>query len=592
MRAYFAEGVDDSYLPFAVEALPTMLHLSLFLFFCGLAVFLWNVNLTVFGLALSWVGSWTAFYVCITLMPIYRRDSPYYTPLTHLARHVIPVILRALRALRQGFYQLLGCCIFCCPGGLTVCFPALDRMRGDNPRDRLQEVLDMASMTTEKLKETMDSPSEKDPGIFMWTFNCLDEDHELERFFSGIPGFRNSDMVNDPLPILSVDDNTKLFDKLIQFLHLTFSSDLLPDNVKNRRAIMCAKALDLTSGFARDDFSCTIFHDAYLEHQANNSRLIAENSGDENAIYLQAIRTAMVARPQHRDDSWFWRHAPKALGYSEGVLRDYAAKGDSLSLAILIYATRQQFINFQFPSWPSEQFWAVLDGLSKLNALNTEPELRAEFCALWDQIVLKAQKDDQRMAFQILRNIRNVYLTLHQNTCSASTQFHATMGDWDNALKDPFTYPLCDPTSHGSDGSAATPLAPVVLVTDSPDAPSSSVPAPSRVDASLTTVPLLDSSRPTLRTVQAPRIPVTSRVPAPAGKDVVVTSGIPTPLHTPEPSTSGTSRFFASPPTAVSLQNNTHLLTPSDSPSLASSPVLDNILPRGPPRSQLDLDSI
>ncbi|KAH9055305.1 hypothetical protein EDB87DRAFT_1567514, partial [Lactarius vividus] len=44
IRAFSAEGVDRFLLPWAVEALPTLLHASLFLFLAGLAVFLWNVN--------------------------------------------------------------------------------------------------------------------------------------------------------------------------------------------------------------------------------------------------------------------------------------------------------------------------------------------------------------------------------------------------------------------------------------------------------------------------------------------------------------------------------------------------------------------
>ncbi|KAF8260904.1 hypothetical protein EI94DRAFT_1459738, partial [Lactarius quietus] len=67
IRAFFAEGVDKFLLPWAVEALPTMLHISLFLFFAGLAVFLWNVKLTIFKLVLSWVGVCTGLYGCITL---------------------------------------------------------------------------------------------------------------------------------------------------------------------------------------------------------------------------------------------------------------------------------------------------------------------------------------------------------------------------------------------------------------------------------------------------------------------------------------------------------------------------------------------
>ncbi|KAN0140425.1 hypothetical protein V8E53_001634, partial [Lactarius tabidus] len=82
LRAFFAEGVDKFLLPWAVEALPTMLHLSLFLFFAGLAVFLWNVNLTIFKLVHSWVGLCTALYGCITFIPVFRHDSPYHTPLS------------------------------------------------------------------------------------------------------------------------------------------------------------------------------------------------------------------------------------------------------------------------------------------------------------------------------------------------------------------------------------------------------------------------------------------------------------------------------------------------------------------------------
>ncbi|KAI0249920.1 hypothetical protein BJV78DRAFT_1323342, partial [Lactifluus subvellereus] len=40
IRAFFAEGRDKFYLPFVVELLPTFLHLSVFLFFAGLGVFL------------------------------------------------------------------------------------------------------------------------------------------------------------------------------------------------------------------------------------------------------------------------------------------------------------------------------------------------------------------------------------------------------------------------------------------------------------------------------------------------------------------------------------------------------------------------
>ena len=82
IRAFFSEGVEKCLLPWTVDALPTPIHLSLFLFFAGLVVFLCNVNLTIFKLVLSWVSLCTALYGCITCMPIFRHDSPYYTPLS------------------------------------------------------------------------------------------------------------------------------------------------------------------------------------------------------------------------------------------------------------------------------------------------------------------------------------------------------------------------------------------------------------------------------------------------------------------------------------------------------------------------------
>ncbi|KAI0245378.1 hypothetical protein BJV78DRAFT_1139053, partial [Lactifluus subvellereus] len=44
MRAFFSHGVDRFRLSWVVEALPTLVHLSLFLFFAGLLIYLFNIN--------------------------------------------------------------------------------------------------------------------------------------------------------------------------------------------------------------------------------------------------------------------------------------------------------------------------------------------------------------------------------------------------------------------------------------------------------------------------------------------------------------------------------------------------------------------
>ncbi|KAF8259763.1 hypothetical protein EI94DRAFT_969495 [Lactarius quietus] len=93
IRSFFAEGVQKSLLPWAVEALPALLHVSLVLFFAGLLVFLWNVHLTIFGVVLSWIGTCTALYGCTMLVSLVYRDSPYNTPLTPLVLPIIGLII-------------------------------------------------------------------------------------------------------------------------------------------------------------------------------------------------------------------------------------------------------------------------------------------------------------------------------------------------------------------------------------------------------------------------------------------------------------------------------------------------------------------
>ena len=89
----------------------------------------------------------------------------------------------------------------------------------------------------------------------------------------------------------------------------------------------------------------------------------------------------IVARVQPRDDSWFIL-ASNALGVPEAILRDYAAHGDSLSLAILIHIVRQQFSHFWNMSWPNGEISTVLEAASKFNVQDTLPGLQHEFCAL------------------------------------------------------------------------------------------------------------------------------------------------------------------------------------------------------------------
>jgi hypothetical protein len=575
IRAFFFEGVEKFLLPWVVEALPTMLHVSLFLFFSGLVVFLCNVSLTIFKLVLAWVGVCTAVYGCVTVMPLFRHDSPYYTPLTSLVWPVvigIPFVTFRILRLLTGFLHI---------DMISLRF----RYFAASYRKLLLQGMQKTAEET-----AMKSPSEIDTRAFMGTFDGLDEDHELEHFFAGLPGFRSSKVVQDPLPNLTRVETKRLFSALIGLLDRTFSSELLPESVKNRRAIICAKAVNpaeiphaYTSILNR-----VAFEPQYGQVQSAEIVHIVrgwDNGKDkETPLYRRAIISCLIARAQRRDDRWF-AIASDEMGISESDLRCYAAHGDSLSLAILIHVTRLQFSYFWTAS-AGFYFRHVLEAASKINVQDASPELRREFCALWNQIVLKAQNNNDRSVIsipaRILMRIRNVYIALHQGTDSAPTRFSASTGDGDDILYGPASYPVCKVASHIHDNSVSATVArniphrsallPTSLDLASPNAPFSSVPPPRRVGGSLTTLPPRDSS---LRAHQTFRIPIASDKTMPHSTPADTSaSGLP---------------LSSTSPAAVSFQHNSDTLTPSDPPKLPSSAssdlVLDGMLLTGPPLS-------
>jgi hypothetical protein len=442
IRAFFAEGVDKCLLSWAVEVLPTLLHISLFLFFAGLVVFLSNVNITIFKLVLSWVGLCAALYGCITLMPIIRHDSPCYTSLSSSAWYIVIGI---------AFFVSAVC-------GLLL-YPTICLHRGADWLFKFARRCHR--LLWQGMQKTVEEAALRlPPGIdiraFMWTFDSLDEDRELERFFSGLPGLRTSKVVDDPLPCLTVWQKSKLRQALTGFIDRTFSSDLLPASVKQRRATVCAKAFDPEHFHnAFGVFDKILAHYQYCGPLATGIVQIVRswgtNAGQYATLDAQAIISMIVARVRPRDESWF-ALTSNALGVPVALLRHYAAHGDSLPLAILIHVVRQQFIHFRKSSWPASDFSFVLEAASKFDGQDTSLELQREFCALWNQIVRKAQSSNsQRMAFRILGRVRGVYLALHLDTDSAPPRFSASTGDDDDVLWEPSSYPVCDFPRHHPD---------------------------------------------------------------------------------------------------------------------------------------------
>ncbi|KAH9014330.1 hypothetical protein EDB84DRAFT_1680191 [Lactarius hengduanensis] len=183
------------------------------------------------------------------------------------------------------------------------------------------------------------------------------------------------------------------------------------------------------------------------------------------------------------------------------------------------------------------------------------------------------------MSSWILKPIRHIYVSLHQDTDSAPTQF-STSTDWDPILAEPSSYPVCKVAGHIHDNSAPTTFAPTILHDNAALVPSIASPAASPLSVSsslrsiesLASVLPLDNFHPVRqKTVESLRTSATSPDAAIAGtiRDII-TSGTSISQSTLEHSISSPPLSPTSPPAAVSLRQNTEPLMPSVPPNLPS----------------------
>ncbi|KAH9054802.1 hypothetical protein EDB87DRAFT_1418205 [Lactarius vividus] len=494
IRTFFFDGVSAGHQALEIGALPTLLlHVSLFLFFAGLVVFLRNVHLTIFKLALSWVSMCMALYGLATFMPPIRHNTPFHTPFSPFAFPWVSLLVSYMQVSVSHMRAFLRAFI-----------PPPFKRRPSIPLLR-----SFRKIFPQGIRKTVEETALKLPVIdaraLMWTFDSLDEDHELERFFSGFPGFRSSSVVDDPLPVLYSQKKERLSMGLIGLFDRTLSSDLLPEPIKNRRAIICAKALDPAQfPYAYWDILRRVMSED--QHKglktAEFVRVMRSWSGGRDrgtAVLGEAIFASLVARAQRHDDSWLIS-APDKLGIPEADLRRCAADGNSLLLTSLIYMIRYQFNQLQKTSRLDYQLSEVLEAVSKFGIQDTSPDLQHEFCTLWNQIVLKAWRYyDKELVTCILKPIWNVYIALHQDTNSSPTQFPASTHDYDPVRSSPYSYPVCEVAGHIHGNSASTTvshdnaaLVPASLA--SPDNPSLSVSATPQAIESFMDMPLLDNS--------------------------------------------------------------------------------------------------
>ncbi|KAI0261944.1 hypothetical protein BC834DRAFT_413694 [Gloeopeniophorella convolvens] len=89
LRQYLFEGVEFSRIAVMVEAVPALIHVSLFLFFMGLGDFLFNLNTTTAIFTIIPVSLCTSIYILGTVGPVMSPQLPFQTPFSGIFWYLV-----------------------------------------------------------------------------------------------------------------------------------------------------------------------------------------------------------------------------------------------------------------------------------------------------------------------------------------------------------------------------------------------------------------------------------------------------------------------------------------------------------------------
>ena len=305
-----------------------------------------------------------------------------------------------------------------------------------------------------------------DPGIdhrsLLWTFQSLDKDSDFEKFFEGLPRLCDSE-TGKSLNLQEefiVPNKRTLSNGLIGLMNRTLSSNLAPESVKQRRLIICTKAIESTSLFGPWWILRRVLLGGW--HQflgCIDFGLFVQNWKDvthpATLFYRQCVAALTISTVRDHDERWY--QLVRGLLCESKTLRKYIGNGDSILLANVIFIVRRtvQTYSGSTEHHINDIIYAsskTLQTVCKLDIQRTLPELQHEFCGVWNQLIATAQSDPPPhhglVATTTLKNIRKVYIALHRSPSAPPTAFYTTTDDRDPVLDNPKSYPMCTIDGH------------------------------------------------------------------------------------------------------------------------------------------------
>ena len=341
-----------------------LIHIFLFLLFIGLLIYLFNINFALFCAVAWFLGASATAYLVMALMPIYRIDSPYGSPLSFLLYWPFSGALYAILRI------------------LNSVIPA-----GETAREHFHRLKAIYSegFASAFLRSGLKSYPDIECQIMDRTIDIMD-DRELEWAFGRFCDFSSSGVVSDSQRPLA---KSKWSSALEAFSDNTLSSDSLSERDRIRRLGLCMKVADLAHfpdaglHILRQIFDRQ--HPVLQSIEMGDILRIWNRSNQEIGFCTQILVSGIIANVRSRD-RWI-AIAEDQLG---NAVRGYRIHGDgNVLLANFIHITRQIVRSWgDMRGGDHDALTYIFRSLSNCasDIQSTPPALWQNFLNLWDEI--------------------------------------------------------------------------------------------------------------------------------------------------------------------------------------------------------------
>ncbi|KAH9018713.1 hypothetical protein EDB85DRAFT_600337 [Lactarius pseudohatsudake] len=282
VRSYLFLGMTEYHMPRVVDAAPALLHLSVFLFFAGLVIFLFTVFEAVAIVVSICVGLIGFVYLILTILPCLDHSCPYRTPMSSIWWYFWHTSLGLFTfCARWLLKRLHGILVPSNPGVVTSlrqrilndCIQLLDdsvKKHGRRLKDGFRNTI---------VQRAIEVSADVDSKALIWLLNepALADKSKIQEFVASIPGDTIVQLISAPFY------SGKLFSQHLSTLLRSCAPGLtgLDGHTRRRRLVVCLNAVHHIARAFRD----APYGDSDLENLLEDVRIKFANAGIMRSLW-------------------------------------------------------------------------------------------------------------------------------------------------------------------------------------------------------------------------------------------------------------------------------------------------------------------